>query len=116
MISSKADFIHILMILYMYIAPGQGQKTSWGYTFDALTISTICCKFLKQISLNSDFIHIFNAFPHVYSPGAGADNPLWTKVYCQQKGLVTLPICCKFVKYLLKSDFIYIFACFYTCI
>ena len=22
------------MILYMYIAPGQGQKTPWGQTFD----------------------------------------------------------------------------------
>ena len=40
----------------------------------------------------------FNVFPHVYSPGAGADNPLWTKFWCQQKGLVTLPICCKFKK------------------
>ena len=29
MISLKSDFIHIFMILYMYmyIAPGQGQKT-----------------------------------------------------------------------------------------
>ena len=40
--------------MYMYITPGQGQKTSWGQTFDVnsskpLTTSTICCKF--QIDL-----------------------------------------------------------------
>ena len=34
----------------------------------------------------------------IYSPGAGADNPLWTKFWCQQKGPVTLPIWCKFKK------------------
>ena len=70
-----------LMILYMYIAPGQGQKTSWGQTFDVnrkpLSLRPFVASF-KQISLNSDFIHIFflNVFPHVYSPGAGTDNPL----------------------------------------
>ena len=70
------------MILYMYIAPGQGQKTPWGQTFDVnrkpLPLRPLVASF-KQISFNSDFIHIFNVFPHVYSPGAGADNPLWTK-------------------------------------
>ena len=57
---------------------------------------------LLQVSKKSIWILIlytfFNVFPHVYSPGAGADNPLWTKFWCQQKGLVTLPICCKFQK------------------
>ena len=71
-----------LMILYMYIAPGQGQKTPWGQTFDVnrkhLSLRPFFASF-KQISLNSDFINIFNVFPHVYSPGAGTDNPLWTK-------------------------------------
>ena len=70
------------MILYMYIAPGQGQKTPWGEAFDAnrkaLSFQPFIAS-LKNISLNSDFIHIFNVFPHVYSPRSGADNPLWTK-------------------------------------
>ena len=51
-----------LMILYMYIAPGQGQKTPWGQTFDVnrkpLSLWLFVASF-KQISLNSDFIHIF---------------------------------------------------------
>ena len=33
---------------------------------------------------------------HVYSPGIGADSPQGIKFWCQQKGLITLPICCKF--------------------
>ena len=51
-----------LMILYMYIAPGQGQKTPWGQTFDVnrkpLPLRPFVARF-KQISFNSDFIHIF---------------------------------------------------------
>ena len=95
----------------MYIALGQGQKTPLGQTFDVnrkpLSLQPFVASF-KQISLNSDFIHIFNVFPHVYSPGAGADNPLWTKSWCQQKSLVTLPICCKLKKKNLWSLILYI--------
>ena len=72
------------MILYIYIAPGQRQKTPWGHTFNVnrkpLPLRPFVANF-KQISLNSDFIDFFFIFfPYVYSPGAGADNPLWTKV------------------------------------
>ena len=51
-----------LMILYMYIAPWQGQKTPWGQTFDVnrkpLPLRPFVASF-KQISFNSDFIPIF---------------------------------------------------------
>ena len=104
-----------LMILYMYIAPEQGQKTPWGQTFDVnrkpLSFRPFVASF-KQISLNSDFIHTFNVFPHVYSPGAEADNPLWTKSRCQQKSLVTLPICCKFKKNIFEVWFYTLFFMF----
>ena len=34
-ISLESDFIHFFfMILYMYIAPGQGLKTPWEQNFD----------------------------------------------------------------------------------
>ena len=48
-------------------------------------------------------------------PGAGADNPFWTKSWCQQKSLVTLPICCKFQKKYLWSLIyvIFMFLCMY---
>ena len=33
--SLRSDFIHFFfMILYMYIAPGQGLTTPWGRNFD----------------------------------------------------------------------------------
>ena len=51
-----------LMILDMYIVPEQGQKTPRGQTFDVnrkhLSLRLFVASF-KQISLNSDFIHIF---------------------------------------------------------
>ena len=50
------------MILYMYIASGQGQKTPREQIFDInrkpLSLRPIVENF-KQISLNSDFIHFF---------------------------------------------------------
>ena len=33
-----------------------------------------------------------------HSPWAGADNPLGPKILCQQEGLITMVICCKFKK------------------
>ena len=66
----------------MYIAAGEGQ-TAAG---DKILMSTeTSCHFghLLQVSkkktLKFDFIHFFHDFIHVYSPGAGADNPLGTK-------------------------------------
>ena len=65
MISSKSDLYTFLMILYMYIAPGQGQKNPWGQTFDVnrkpLSLRPSVASF-KQISLKSDFIHNFPCF------------------------------------------------------
>ena len=49
-----------------------------------------------MISSKYDFIHIFNDFINVYSPGARAENPLGTNFWCQQKALFTSTIRCKF--------------------
>ena len=85
----------------MYIAPGQGQTSPREQNFDvngkALSLYPSVASF-KEISLKSDGTHFFHDFIHVYSPKAGADNPLGTKVLCQQEHLVTLVICCKFQK------------------
>ena len=109
-----------LMILYMYIAQRQGQKTpetNFWLQQKALITSTICCKFQTNLSWVLILYTFLMFFPHVYSPDAGADNPLWTKSWFQQKSLVTLPICGKFQNNIfLKSDFIHNFSCFYTCI
>ena len=155
------------MILYMYIAPGQGLTTKFWCQQEQLVTSVICCKFKKK-SLWSLILHnFFYDFIHVYSPGAGADSPqatkfwcqqkclvtsficrkfkknafeVWfytiffmieymyiapgqgadspqgTKVWCQQKGLITLPICCKFQRNLFEAWFYTIFSWFNTCI
>ena len=85
-ISLKSDFIHFFffMILYMYIAPGQGLTTPWGQNFDVnrniLSLWSFVASF-KKISLKSDFIQFFffHDFIHVYSTRVGADSPQGTK-------------------------------------
>ena len=69
------------MILYMYVAPGQGQTVPRGQSFDVnrnvLSRHSFVASF-KKMSLKSDFIQYFHDLAHVYSPGAGADSPLRT--------------------------------------
>ena len=67
------------MILYMYIAPGQGltaleDKILMSTGTLILSLRSFVASF-KKISLKSDFIHFFHDFIHVYSPWAGADSP-----------------------------------------
>ena len=98
----------LFMISHMYIAPGKVLTTPWGQNFYAnrniLSLWSFVASF-KQISLKSDFIQFFHDFIHVYSPGAGADSPQGTKFWCKQKGLITLPICCKFQRNLFEVWF-----------
>ena len=54
------------------------------------------------MSLKSEFIHFCHDLIHVYSPRAEADSPQGTKFGCQQKGLIALPICCKFQRNLFE--------------
>ena len=63
------------MLLYMYIAPGQGQTTPRGQTFDVNRKPLSLCQIIASLKTKSDFIHILNDFIHVYSPGARADTP-----------------------------------------
>ena len=50
-----------------------------------------------------------NAFIHVYSPKAGADNPLGTNVDVNRKPLSLCPFVASFKTIYLKSDFIHFF-------
>ena len=66
------------MLLYMYIAPGQGQTTPLGQKFDDNRKAFSLCPYVasfKMISSKSDFIHIFSDVIHVYSPGTKTENP-----------------------------------------
>ena len=64
-----------LIILYLYIGPGQGQTTPWGQNFDVNRKPLSLCPFvagLKKNALKSDFIYIFFMFHHKYiAPGRG---------------------------------------------
>ena len=84
------------MILSHVYSPRQGQTTHWGQKFCDNRKAFFLCPYVasfKMISSKSDFIHIFNDFIYVYSPGARAENPLRTNFWCQ---LITSTICCKF--------------------
>ena len=108
-LSLKSDFMQFFfMILYMYIAPGQGQTDTRGQSFDfnrnVLSLHSFVVSFQKM-SLKSDFIQFFHDLLHIYSSGAVVDNPQGTKFWCQQKGLITLPICCRFQRNLFEEWF-----------
>ena len=65
------------MILYMYIAPGQGAPR--GQNFDvnrkALSLYPFVASF-KEISLKSDFIQFFYDLIHIFiGPRQGAYSP-----------------------------------------
>ena len=62
-------------------SPRQGHTTNWGEKFYDNRKAFSLCPYVanfKMISSKSDFIHIFNDFIHVYSPGTRAENPLET--------------------------------------
>ena len=56
----------------------------------------------------------FNAFIHVYSPRAGADNPIGTNVDVNRKPLSFCPFVATFKTISLKSDFIHVFPHVYS--
>ena len=57
----------------MYIAPGQGQTTPWGQTFDVNRKPLSLCPFVAGLKKNffevRFYIHLFHVSPYVYSPG-----------------------------------------------
>ena len=101
-ISLKSDFIQFFSWFYTCIAPGQRQTSPRGQCFDVnrnvLSLHSFVASF-KNMSLKSDFIPFLYDLRYVYSTGVGADSPQGTKFWCQQKGLIPLPICCKFQRY-----------------
>ena len=107
-----------VFISHVY-SPKQGQTTHWGQKFyDNRKAFPLCPHIasFKMISLKSDFIHIFNNFIHVYSPGTKAGNLLGINFRCQQKALINSTIWCKFQTNLFEFWFYTQFVMFSTCI
>ena len=104
------DFIHIY-------SPGAGPdnplRTKLWCQQEYLVTSVICCKSQKKKKKKKFksliLYNLFHDLIHVYRPGAGADSPKGTKFWCQQKALITLPICCKFQRNLFGVWFYTIF-------
>ena len=108
------DFIHV------YSPRTGGESQPLGNK--VLMSTEMSCHFIhllqvsKKCLWNLILYNFFHDLIHVYSPGAGADSPQGTKFWCQQKGLITLPICCKFQKNLFEVWFYTFFSWFNTCI
>ena len=91
-------YTRFFMFFHIYIA--RAGADIWDKIFDDNRKAFSLCPYVasfKMISLKSDFIH-FDDFIHVYSPWARAYNPLGANFWCQQKALISLPICCRFKK------------------
>ena len=113
-ISLKSDFIQFFFhILYMYIAPGQGQTT----TGDKMLMSTeTSCHFahLLQVSKNLFEVWFYTIFFKILymdiAPGQGLTTP-WGRNFNVNRNvhLVTSVFCCKFQKHLFEVWFYTIF-------
>ena len=97
-------YTHFFMILYMYIATGQGLTTHWGQNFEVnrnilsrRSFVTSFKKSLWNLILYICFL-IFYTFIQPPCPGQGQVQtaPQGTKFWCQQKRLVTTFVSCKF--------------------
>ena len=85
------------MILYMYIAPGQGLTTSCGWNFDVNRNILSLRSFLessKNFSLKSDFINFIMILYMYIALGQGQTAPRGQSFDVNRN--VTPFICCKF--------------------
>ena len=100
------------MILYLYIAPGQGQTSPRGQSFDVnrkvLSLHSFVAS-LKKTSLKSDLNNFFHDLIRVYSPGAGADSPPGDKILMSTERPYH-PFVASFKEISMKSDFIQFFS------
>ena len=108
--NSLYDFIKSIsfMILYMYIAPGQGLTTPWGQNFDVNRNLLSFQSYVTGFKTSPWSMILYNKCSL-----AGADSPQGIKFWCQQICLFTSFICCKLKKMSLKSDFILFFFLFF---
>ena len=102
------------MILYIYIAPGQGRTTLWGQNLMSTEIPyhfahllTVKKKFLWSLIFYR-FLCVF-FFPHVYSPRKGQTTHWGQKFYDNRQAFSLCPYVASFKMISSKSDFIHIF-------
>ena len=103
----KSEFIQFFS--WFSILP---RDRAWQPVWDEILMSTgTSCPFSHLLQVLNKFLwspilsNFLYDLIHVYSPEAGADSPQGTKFWYQQKGLITLPICCKFQRNLFECWF-----------
>ena len=108
-----------LMILYMYIATGQGQTTPSGQTFDVNRKPYHFAHLLQvsKRSLRNLILYTFLMILYMHiAPGQGHTTPSGQTFDVSRKPLSLCPFVAGLKKIALKSDFIYIFSCFTICL
>ena len=89
------------LIVYIFFHDFTHVYSPWAEG-KVLMSTEMSCHFIHLLQVSKKCLwslisyNFFHDSIHVYSPEAGADSPQETKFWCQQKGLITLPICCKF--------------------
>ena len=100
------------MILYRYIASGQGHTTPWGQTFDVNRKSLSLCPFTASLKKNL-ILCTFLMILYIYTaPGQGQNTPWGQTFDVNRKPLSLCPFVAGLKKIALKSNFLYIFSCF----
>ena len=125
MMYSKSDFIHIFNDFIHVYSPRARAENPLGANFwcqqKALITLTICCKFQTNLfefwfyTHFLMFLYMYIAPPNI-APGQGQTTLCGQNFDVNRKPLSLFPFVASFRKISLKSDFIHIFACFYTCI
>ena len=97
------------MILYMYIAPGQGQTVPRGQSVDVnrnvLSLHSFVASLKKNVFEVLILYNFFHDLIHVYSPGAETDSPRRQSFDVNRKALSLYPFVASFKEISLKSDF-----------
>ena len=105
-----ASLTTISLILYMCIAPGQGQTTPWRQNFDVNRNSLSLCPFvasLKRISFKSDFYR-FYVFCHMYISPGRARQPIGDKQFMTTESIFSFHML-QVSKWSLRSLILYTF-------
>ena len=89
------------MILYMYIAPGQGQtaprKQSFDFNRNVLSLHSFVASLKKMSFWSLILYNVFHDLIHVYSPGAG-DKILMSAERVQTNALYTEKLCNHYIQ------------------
>ena len=116
MISSKSDFKHTFNDFISVYSSGARAENPLGTNFWCQQKALIPLLQVSNKSLEFWFYTYFLMFFHMYiAMGKGRTTLCGQNSDVNRKALSLCPFVASFKKISLKSDFIYIFVCFYTC-